>query len=207
MSKSTAGLTIIPHDWREVMQRRKALLDWPDWSEAKVLRAGQAGKTVRTPRDDVHTVAAETTQSIFQLGSAQGVGLEGVRLRFRAWAYRRHQDVTATLEVVGGRNFVTISRIDAWPSDPHHNSLKTLRKPGLKGFQPEIAGCHVHRFNDNVRYGAEAFGPGPEGNLPVAIPFSKNLESFRDFLRCVRDEFNIEGLDEFPAPPSWQELV
>jgi hypothetical protein len=109
--------------------------------------------------------------------------------------------------VVGGRNFVTISRIDAWPSDPHQNSFKVLRKPGLKEFPAEIQGCHVHRFDDNVRYGAEGFGAGPEGNLPVAQAFPKNLESFRDFLRSVGTEFNIEGLDEFPGPPSWQGLV
>jgi hypothetical protein len=58
-----------------------------------------------------------------------------------------------------------------------------------------------------VKYGAEAFGAGPEGNLPVAAAFPSDLESFRDFLRSVGAEFNIDGLDEFPSPPSWQGLV
>lgn len=205
MSKSKAArVTVIPNIWREIVQRRKTLLGWPDWSDVATL---PTGKNVKTPRDDVHTMSAEITDAVFQLGDEQGVGLEGVRLRLKAWAYRRQRDVTATLEAAGGRNFVTIFRVDAWPSDPHHNSLKALRKPGLKGFPPEIPGCHVHRFEDNVRYGAEAFGAGPEGNLPVAQAFPKNLESFRDFLRSVGDEFNIEGLDDFPGPPSWQGLV
>jgi hypothetical protein len=166
-----------------------------------------SGKKVRPRRDDIHTVSAETTEALFLLADDKGIGLEGVRLRLKAWAYRRHRDVTATLEVVGGRNFVTISRIDAWPSDPHHNSFKVLRKPGLKRFPGQISGCHVHRFGDNEKYGAEAFGAGPEGNLPVASAFPNDLQSFRDFLRSVRAEFNVDGLDEYPGPPSWQGLV
>ena len=203
MSKS-AGASIIPRIWREIQQRKKAVLGWPDWSEAAVLRTG---KNVKTSRDDLHTVSAEVTQALFQLGNEQGVHIEGVRLRLKAWAYRRNRDVTATLEVVGDRSFVTIARIDAWPSSPHHNSFKALKKPALKGFPTAIEGCHVHRFDDNAKYGAEAFGPGPEGNLPVAQAFPNDLQSFRDFLRSVGDEFNIEGLEEFPGPPSWQGLV
>lgn len=205
MSKNKpAVVTIIPSTWRDIVQRKKAILGWPDWSPVASL---PTGKNVKTPRDDVHTVSAETTEVLFQLGDEKGVGLEGVRLRLKAWGYHRHRDVTATLEVVGGRNFVTISRIDAWPSDPHRNSYKVQKKPGLKGFPAEIAGCHVHRFDDNVKYGAEAFGAGPEGNLPVAQAFPKGLESFRDFLRSVEAEFNVDGLDEFSSPPSWQGLV
>jgi hypothetical protein len=205
MSKSkTSGVTAIPSAWSVIVTQKKTVLGWPDWSAAKKLRSG---KNVRTRRDDLHTVAAETTEAIFQLADEGGIGLEGVRLRLKAWAYRRHRDVTATLEVVGGRSFVTISRVDAWPSDPHHNSFKVLRKLGLRGHPDEIPGCHVHRFVDNARYGPEAFGAGPEGNLPVAHAFPKDLESFRDFLRSVGAEFNIEGLDEYPGPHSWQELV
>jgi hypothetical protein len=205
MSKSKPAIvTVIPSAWRQILKRRKTVIEWPGWSDVASL---PSGKNVRPRRDDVHTVSAEITEVLFLLADDKGIGLEGVRLRLKAWAYRRHRDVTATLEVIGGRNFVTISRIDAWPSDPHHNSFKALRKPGLKGFPGQISGCHVHRFDDNEKYGAEAFGAGPEGNLPVASAFPIDLQSFRGFLRSVRAEFNIDGLDEYPGPPSWQGLV
>jgi hypothetical protein len=204
MSKSKSIVTVIPSGWRPIVQRKKTALGWPEWSDVAAL---PTGRKVRHRRDDVHTVAAEITEAVFQLADESGIGLEGVRLRLKAWAYRRHRDVTGTLEVVGGRNFVTISSIDAWPSDPHQNSFKALRKPALRNFPGQISGCHVHRFDDNVKYGAEAFGAGPEGNLPVAAAFPKDLESFRGFLRSVGAEFNIEGLDEFPSPPSWKGSV
>jgi len=204
MSKSKAVVTVIPNGWRQIVQRRKTLIGWPDWSPVAAL---PTGKNVRPRRDDVRTVAAEVTEAVFLLADEKGTGLEGVRLRLNAWAYQRHKDVTATLEVVGGRKFVTISRVDAWPSTPHQNSYKALKRPGLKALQGELPGCHVHRFDDNVRYGAEAFGAGPEGNLPVATAFPNDLQSFRDFLRSVGTEFNIDGLDEFPSPPSWQGLI
>ncbi len=205
MSKSKpSAIAVIPSAWRQIVQRKKTVIGWPQWSEVAAL---PVGKNVRTRRDDIHTVSAETTEVVFQLADERGTGLEGVRLRLKAWAYRRQRDVTATLEVVGGRSFVTISRIDAWPSDPHHNSFKALKKAALRAFPAVIAGDHIHRFDDNAKYGAEAFGAGPEGNLPVAAAFPNDLQSFRDFLRSVGTEFNIEGLDQFPSPPSWQGLV
>lgn len=205
MSKSKSAVAgVIPRQWRDIIQRPKTVLGWPPWSDVAAL---PTGKNVRLRRDDVHTVSAEITEVLFQLADDKGIGLEGVRLRFKAWAYSRHRDVTATLEVIGGRSFVTMSRIDAWPSDPHRNSFKVLKTPSLRTFAQEIQGCHVHRFDDNAKYGPEAFGAGPEGNLPVAVAFPNDLQSFRDFLRSVETEFNIEGLDEFPGPPSWQGLV
>lgn len=204
MSKSKLVNSAIPSVWRQTVVRKKTIVGWPDWPPLPSLRSGAK---VKTPRDDVRTVSTEETEVLFLLADENGVGLEGVRLRLSGWAYRRHRDVTATLEVVGGRLFVTISRIDAWPSTPHQNSYKALKKPGLKGYSGEILGCHVHRFDDNVKYGAEAFGAGPEGNLPVAVAFPNDLQSFRDFLRSVGTEFNIDGLDEFPGPPGWQGLV
>jgi hypothetical protein len=117
MSKSKpSAIAVIPSAWRQIVQRKKTVIGWPQWPEVAAL---PIGKNVRTRRDDVHTVSAETTEVVFQLADERGTGLEGVRLRLKAWAYRRQRDVTATLEVVGGRSFVTISRIDAWPSDPH----------------------------------------------------------------------------------------
>jgi hypothetical protein len=194
----------LPKEWREVVHRPKTIIGWPDWSDVEAL---PTGKNISTRRNDIRTVSAEITDALFQLSDQNGTGLQGVRLRLKAWAYKRHSDVTATLEVLGGRSFVTISRIDAWPSDPHRNSFKVLKVPKLKGFPAELAECHVHRFDDNAQYGVVAFGAGPEGNLPVAAALPNALQSFRDFLRSVGTEFNVGGLDNFPSPPSWQGLV
>jgi hypothetical protein len=134
------------------------------------------------------------------------MGLEGVRLRLTAWAFRRNIDVTATLEVVGGRSFVTIARVDAWPSDPHMN-VRARKVSGLKHLPPQVDGCHVHRFADNAKMGGEAFGAGPHGNLPVAAGIPNGLGSFRDFLRTVGVEFNIAGLDDVQPPESWMVII
>jgi hypothetical protein len=204
MSDSKHLIAAVPDEWRALVGLKKTIIGWPDWPPATTFRSGPK---VKTSKIDLHTTSTEETEVRFLLADKNGVGLEGARLRLSAWAFKRQRDVTATLEVVGGRSFVTISRVDAWPTTPHQNSHKALKKPGLKGYSGEIPGCHVHRFDDNVKYGPEAFGAGAEGNLPVAVAFPNNLQSFRDFLRSVGTEFNIEGLDEFPAPPGWQGLV
>ena len=156
MSKSKSIVTAIPSVWRQIVHRKKTALGWAEWSDVAAI---PTGRKVRHRRDDVRTVSAEITEAVFPLADESGTGLEGVRLRLKAWAYRRNRDVTGTLEVIGGRNFVTISRIDAWPSDPHRNSFKALRKAALRGFPEEIPGCHVHRFDDNVKYGRKRLGP------------------------------------------------
>lgn len=205
MTKRKSDATIvIPDAWRHIVERKKAFIGWPSWPDVPEL---PSGPRARLRRDDLHTVSGEITEVLFQLADEAGTGLTGVRLRLKAWAYRRQKDVTATLEVIGSRSFVTVSRVDAWPSDPHRNSYKALGKSGLKHLESEVDGCHVHRFADNAKYGPEAFGPGPEGNLPVAVAFPNNLQSFRDFLRSVGTEFNIDGLDEFPSPPTWQVML
>jgi hypothetical protein len=144
---------------------------------------------------------------MIQLADAGGIGLEGVRLRFTAWAYRREHDVTATLEVVGGRSHVTIGRVDGWPITPHQN-LRARRHPVLRRIlPPEIVGCHVHRFDDNARLGRSAFGAGPEANLPVAAQIPGGLKSFREFLLTVGREFRIDGLKDVEPPQSWKVII
>jgi hypothetical protein len=82
-----------------------------------------------------------------------------------------------------------------------------LRKyPSLRRFPAQIHGSHVHRFADNARLGARAFGPGPQANLPVAIEIPNELTSFREFLRLVSAEFNIDGVEGFD-PPNWQVMI
>ena len=78
MSKSRAVVTVIPSEWRRIVQRKKTAIGWPDWSGVAAL---PTGKNVRPRRDDVRTVAAEVTEALFLLADERGTGLEGVRLR------------------------------------------------------------------------------------------------------------------------------
>jgi hypothetical protein len=180
------------------------MLGWPQWS---VIAALPSGPRVRTSRGQLHTAAAEVTDAVVQLADENGVGLEGVRFRLKAWAFRRNEDLTATLEVLRGSKFVTIARVDAWPCDPHINTHKVRKISGLKHLPMYVDTSHSHRFLDNAKYGIVGFGPGPEGNLPVAAEILNELTSFRDFLRVVGVEFNIDGLDEIQAPQSWQVIL
>jgi len=111
--------------------------------------------------------------------------------------------VTATLEVAGNRSFVTIARVDGWPVDPHINPVMR-QHPTLRRLPAQIDGDHVHRFTDNARLGVEAFAP--YAKLPVAAPLPNDLGSFRDFLRTVAAEFNIDGADKLQAP-DWRVML
>lgn len=190
--------TTIPLWWVEVARIRKTLMGWPAWSQPNPLKPPKS-------KNDLSTIAAEWTEVVIPLGNEQGTGLQGVQLRLNAWAYRRLHEVTATLEVGGGgRQSVTIARVDAWPSDPHFNSV-ARKVPKLRGKVPnEVDGSHVHRFRDNARVGGKAFRP--PFNLPIAVPVPETLTSFRGFLRTVGTEFVIIGLEEFDPPP-WQEYL
>jgi hypothetical protein len=159
---------------------------------------------VALSRDELHTSAAETIEIVIPLADDSGVGIEGARLRIVAWPFRRHYDVTSTLEVTGGRSTVTIARIDAWPPDPHLN-IMARRHSALSHLPPIVDGSHVHRFLDNERLGRVAFAP--YDNLPVAAPIpDTDLGSFRDFVRIVGIEFNIDGTGGIAAP-DWQTML
>lgn len=189
---------VVPSEWREIAIQKKVVAVWPQWTDPPVLPARRVGED----RNDVHTVAAETIELSVLLANEDGIGLEGVNLRIIAWPYKKHHDVTAILEVPGGRSSVAIARLDAWPPDPHMNTRARAR-PGFRHIPREVIGHHVHRFADNAKLGRDAFGPG---NLPLAVPVEGRLESFRDFLRIVGEEFNIEGLDQLD-PPDWTVMI
>jgi len=194
----TAGENI-PGEWAAAAAQPKTLLSWPLWPEVEPL---PTGRRVVTRRDELHTAAAETIEIVAALADAGGVGLEGVRLRIVAWAFRELREVTATLEVAGNRSFVTIARVDGWPVDPHINPVRT--HPALRRLPAQIDSHHVHRFVDNARLGVEAFAPF--ANLPIAVPTPNDLGSFRDFLRTVAAEFNIDGADRLQAP-DWRVML
>jgi hypothetical protein len=146
----------------------KALMSWPAWSDPEP----PAPSSTVKPRSELLSVAAETTEVVIPLGTTDGFGIQGAQLRLNAWAYRRMHEVTATLEMAGGRSFVTIARVDAWPADPHFNTL-ARKHPNLRNVPPVVDGSHVHRFRDNARIGGKAFRP--PFNLPIAVPVAEPL--------------------------------
>lgn len=200
MGSKTPPSQAIPPAWATIASQSKTLLTWPSWSEPEL--PVPATKPARS-RQDLNSIIAETTEVVLPLGDASKVGLVGVQLRLTAWAYRRMHEVTATLEVPGGRrSFVTIARLDAWPSSPHMN-VTARKTSGLRHVPLLVEGSHVHQFSDNARLGLPAFLP--PRNLPVAVPIEP-LTSFRGMLRTVAQEFVIVGLEDFDPPP-WQEYL
>jgi hypothetical protein len=189
----------VPERWRQIVHAKKTIQTWPEWSEVAPL---PTGKQVATSRFELHTSAAETITMSIPLADEHGVGLEGVRLHLTAWPYRKLEDLTAVLEIQGGRSFITIGRVDAWAPDGHMN-VRARNYPGLGHLPPEVGQHHVHRFDDNAKLGIDAFGAE---NLPLAAPIADRLESFRDFLRVLSVEFNIHGLDQL-KPPDWSGLI
>ena len=194
-----ADASAVPDAWRKIAEQPKTIATWPEWSEVEPL---PTGRNVTTSRNELHTAAAETIEMIVLLADADGVGLQGVRLRLTAWPYRRMHDVTAVLEAPGGRVTVAIARLDAWPPDPHMN-VRARNHPGLGHLPAGIDGHHIHRFEDNAKLGMDAFGAG---NLPLAAQVTSRLESFRDFLRILSDEFKIDGVDQLD-PPNWTVMI
>lgn len=196
----------IPQSWRTLANQKKTYLGWPEWSYVPRLPTGARARS--SGHKGLQTAAAEVTEAVVQLADEHGVGLEGVRLRITAWAFRRERDVTATLEIPGGRTFVTIARVDAWPSDPHIMNYDTSKKaknhPKLRHLPVNVEGCHVHRFDQNAVLGRAAFAP--YDNLPVAEALPNRLQSFRDFLRTVSHEFKIGGIDVFDGP-DWGQMI
>lgn len=194
-----ADVEVVPDEWRNVAELPKTIHACSGWSQPP---SPPSPIRATSRRDDVVTVAAETIECVIPLADSHGIGLEGVRVRLTAWAYRRNYDVTATLEVPGGRSFVAIARLDAWPSDPHMN-VQARGRAGLSHLPAVLDSHHVHRFKDNAKLGMRAFG---SGNLPLAAPIDGRLESFREFLRICGQEFNIVGLDQID-PPDWTVMI
>jgi hypothetical protein len=183
---------VVPDWWRDIASQRKTIATWPEWTDPPELPS----RFVGDDKNDVRTVFAETIELLVPLADEHGVGLEGVSLRITAWPYKREYDITATLEVPGGRNFITVARLDAWPVDPHMNT-RARRQPGCSHLPLVLDSHHVHRFEDNARLGRDAFGAG---NLPLAAEVNGRLQSYRDFLRILSVEFKIEGAEKLPSP-------
>ena len=188
----------VPQAWREVASVEKEPIGWPEWSTPE---APAVPKDGRTPRGELRSTAGARIEVVIPLAKVGGAGIEGARLRLLAHADRREWEVTATLEVEGGRSFVCIARVDAWPPDPHKTVHRELCR--RLGIPSEVESHHVHRFEDNALRGLEAFRNG----MPLARPIEGGNMSFRRFMEIVCAEFHVTGLEEFPPPPTWGSLL
>jgi hypothetical protein len=192
----------IPDEWHKIAEQSKKIFDWSEWSDV----AQPTFKTASPKREALNTNMGEKTDLIRQLADNQGVSILGAQLRINAFAYRREFELTATLEATGGRNGVTIARVDAWPSAPHSN-YKARKHGALRHLPRLIHGHHAHRFPDNAKLGRKAFTPSE--NLPAAVAIDGRLTSFRDFLSVVASEFGIDAddMDAIQPPPTWELLL
>lgn len=181
--------------WREAAEKPKVIFDWPSWEANEVVRLSkkQAGSLGHKP---FRSSDAERLSLLAQLADVNGPSIEGLRLRLEAWANRPMCDLTATLELLDGAQWVCLSRVDVAPYGPHSNKdWRTL------GIPPDITGSHFHAFSDNVKLGKGAFAP--TGNLPAARPLGREPDSFREFVVVVGQIFNIDGSADLPCP-EWQ---
>ena len=196
ISRATKS-TDVPERWREIAQRQKAIVGWPDWPDVELPPPPPKGRPVEQ-FGMLRTQSGKPSSVVFSLETTDGVGIEGARLRITAWPFLKCDDVTATLEILTDRGWINIARLDAWPRNLHRNSREVARRSGVP---TEVVGCHVHRFAENASFGPEAF----TDNLPVARPLDGVTRSFREFLAIVEREFCVE-IGEFPAPPGWDQL-
>lgn len=85
---------------------------------------------------------------------------------------------------------------------PHHRNPMSV-----KHLPPTITGSHVHPFEDNAALGLVALspGPGPKGDLPIALPLDRKCETFADILTTIREHFGIPGL--WLEEPGWSRTL
>jgi hypothetical protein len=131
---------------------------------------------------------------------SEGVSLEGLRLRANASIDFYDRDITMQLELLRWSSKFHLTRADFRPFSMHQNNRREL-----KHLPRRIEACvtHIHRFEDNVRLGVDAFRSVKIDNLPAAAPVEPAPGSVRDFLSVVAQCMSIGDCRDMPLPP-WQ---
>lgn len=177
------------------MEMPKIVFGWPGWDRPTIVRMSKA-KAAKTGHKPFHSSAAQRLTMVATLGTPFGPTLDA-RLRIEVWANRPMTDLSSTLEILDGDQWICASRIDINPPGDHNNiQWRALQIPA------EIRGSHIHHFADNAKLGLEAFAP--IGNLPAARPVEMEPSSFREFARMIGATFVIDGVEVLDAP-EWQE--
>ncbi|MEN5248479.1 hypothetical protein [Brucella pseudintermedia] len=169
--------------WQRLHDIPKDIFGWPDWRE---LRQPKSSGLLRSQ-------VAQRSTLLISLSDKEGINLENIQARITIWKERPNEDVTCTLEAADN-NWTCISRMDFWSNSPHTN----LDWKSVNGLPPRVGDTHYHRFKENKAIGSSSFKPN--GNLRAAIEFDIEPKSFRDILRLIETEWNIEGASDLPLP-------
>src|ERR1700678_1507054 len=122
-----------------------------------------------------------------------GVAVAGLSLRLGAIRWMPDKKVTAQIDCKQGARTEPLTRCEWRPIRPHRNNGLGPEQFKFK----EIAGTHVHRFEDNwVAAQGEFLGE----NLPVAVPIDPDPKNFGQLLALLAGEFRIENASEIPIP-------
>jgi hypothetical protein len=132
---------------------------------------------------------------------ADGVSLDGLRLRANASLEFCDRDVTIQLELIRWGTKFHLTRADFRPFAAHQNTRR--RELSHLPRRIEAGVTHVHHFGDNARLGVNAFRSTKIDNLPAAAPMEPVPGSVREFLEVVAQCVNIDNCTEMPLPP-WQ---
>lgn len=142
-----------------------------------------------------------TARLTLPLADASSVSIEGLLLilEFDALGAR----TGAAVLRLGDRHDWHLGRFDFGEDETHSN--RRAIKLGGRGLPPFVRGTHCHAFGLNEPLGIDAFQVS--GSLPAAVGISDIPPSFRQRMRLVSTEFNIDGLEDIPAPPLQGDLL
>ncbi|WP_172729866.1 hypothetical protein [Neorhizobium galegae] len=180
--------SLLFEEWRSLLSDPKSIFDWPTWEFLHVIHDNRDKNM-----PPLKSKSAQRIQLLVQLADQHDISLEGVRVRFCAWADRPMEDITATFEVLHSERWACISRIDFHPYAPHSN--RYWRKFGLAA---DVNGSHIHSYDSNARLGIDAFTAG--GNLPNASSLDEEPGSFREICQVVGRSFNIKECGNLQMP-------
>ncbi|WP_152579325.1 hypothetical protein [Bosea sp. LC85] len=136
------------------------------------------------------------------LADDSGVSIGGLSLMLEFDALGGRQGA-AVLRFCDQSNW-HLGRFDFGEEETHSN--RRAISQGCSGVPALVRGSHCHQFGLNERLGADAFR-ATTGCPPAAIPIVDDPPSFRQRMRLVSAEFNIEGLDDIPPPPFQGDLL
>ncbi len=59
-------------------------------------------------------------------------------------------------------------------------------------------GTHLHGFEENWNHSSSAVR---KGLLPISVPVTQSMETFKEALAFVEKTFKIKGVSGIPTPP------
>lgn len=93
-----------------------------------------------------------------------------------------------------------LSRVDF---DPEPTTISHRNPPNRWNAPPIINGGHWHPFVENASLGLEALSQAE--NLPLALPLNRELATFDDILKVIRDCFIVPEL--WIEEPPWSQML